>query len=1039
MTCPRCGSANAEERRFCSGCGAALSIACPSCGASNRSSDRFCGGCGKALETPEAAPTAAPTSGAPLPDAIAAGRYKIARLLGEGRSKVVYLAHDTLIDRDVAIALFKTEELDEAGRERVRREARAMGRLGEHPHIVNIYDVGNEDGRPYIVSQYMSGGSVDDRLRQSGRRGLGVDEAVRIGAEVADALDFAHARGVIHRDLKPANVFLAASRECKLGDFGLAIAPDQSRLTVQGMMVGTVAYMPPEQALGRPLVPQSDLYSLGAMLYEMLSGRPPFVGDDLLTVVSQHVNAAAPPPSSLAPEVPAALDELVLKLLAKTPEQRPASAARVRDLLRTSGGAARTAMDVLASTLMVERPNLSAHAAPDGTVTILFTDVENSTVITERLGDLRARAVLAAHNRLIREQVAANQGYEVKSMGDGFMIAFSSARRALQCAIGIQRALAATPPSAAEIPIRVRIGINTGEAIREEGGDFFGKAVILAARIGAAAQAEEILVSPTVKEVAQSAGDVRFDQGREIALKGLSGTYRVYRVIWDERERICPKCSRPIPRDAAECPHCTAGAVAAMSHSTGAYPPAPPTASRAQRRAARREARRGEGGIARLLGGRRWPLILLAVLAWITAMRAMRYLFPEHREAKEEAAERAQPIVAAQPPAAVDTAAAQAPPATAVAPQAEATVHERPRAAARRRARESAAAPRGPALVATAPLSVPAAAQPPREMTASLGAEPGAGGMTSAPGQSGPAQFKPIARLNFFRNQMGLPPVRGDFAGHDANTNQALSLIQNALAQASAGGRGGGFANRPRSWIIADSPDEVAAAESAPIRLMVFNPPAPMNGAKFLNHMMFMPFTSLRLLDPQLREASFGGGCLSGNCAAVLSVTRGLARPVRLRLYEPTGGGGDEAGGSPTPVEAHLKEPFQFPAPEQTTMILAYHGGDWPNPLAACPGYTTPTGPAIIIQLGAEPGAPPSVSSHTFERAGLRLEHCAIDANAFAAVGGPAGVAGSRLLREMGAVMLIPREQLAPGATYNVSIAAGGKNYSWSFLTGAPQ
>ncbi len=1026
MTCPRCGSANDGDRRFCSGCGAALTIACPSCNAPNRGSDRFCGGCGKALES---SGSLRPVAQSPLPDAIAAGRYRIARLLGEGRSKVVYLAHDTLIDRDVAIALFKTEELDEAGLERVRREARAMGRLGEHPHIVNIYDVGEENGRPYIVSQYMSGGSVDDRLRQSGRRGLGVDEAARIGAEVADALDFAHSRGVIHRDLKPANVFLTADSQCKLGDFGLAIAPDQSRLTVQGMMVGTVAYMPPEQALGRPLVPQSDLYSLGAMLYEMLTGQPPFIGDDLLTIVSQHVNAAPPPPSSIAPEVPAALDDLVLKLLAKTPETRPASAAQVRAALRSISSPARTAaMDVLANTVMMERPNLSAHTAPDGTVTILFTDVENSTVITERLGDLRAREVLAAHNRLIREQVAANQGYEVKSMGDGFMIAFSSARRALQCAIGIQRALASGAIETHEVPIRVRIGINTGEAIREEG-DFFGKAVILAARIGAAAQAGEILVSPTVKEVAQSAGDVRFDQGREIALKGLSGTYRVYRVLWDERERVCPRCSRSIPRDAAECPHCTAGVVAAMSHSTSEFR-ATSVADRSERRMRRLQ-----------------RLALIAVI--LAGFGAWNYFMRGSRAPKETAARPQQTVAKNSPAQSPASAATVAMPATQssaapiAGPPAEAVEREhlRPRAAARRQmraameARQLAAAPGPSAVVESAPASNP---QP---MMASVGPAAGEGAAMSETGPGGNLQGKPVPRLNFFRTQIGLPPVHGNFAGHDANVNQALNLIRTHLAQASAGGRAG-LAGRHRSWIVPDSAEEAAAAESVPVRLMVLNPSSPMNGAKFVSHMMFMPFASLRLLDPQFREASFGGGCLSGDCAAVLSVTRGLERPVRLRLYEQRATDADwnPSAGPMTPARGRLKMPFQFPAQGQTTPILEYHGGDWPNPLATCPGYQPPTGPAIILQLGADPdGNAPGVSSHSIQRAGQPVEHCALDAQTYAAVGGPEGVAGSRLLREAGAIMLIPREPLAPGANYSVFITAGQRPHSWSFTAAAPQ
>jgi class 3 adenylate cyclase len=173
-----------------------------------------------------------------------------------------------------------------------------------------------------------------------------------------------------------------------------------------------------------------------------------------------------------------------------------------------------------------------SHAAPDGTVTILFSDIEGSTTMTERLGDIRAQEVLRAHNAIIRQQVAAHGGFEVKSMGDGFMVSFSSARRALQCAIAIQRTLATYNNEHPEQPISVRIGLHTGEAIREAE-DFFGKNVILASRIAAQAQGGQILVSALLKELTESAGDIRFGEERETALKGLAGLTRVYPVVWE--------------------------------------------------------------------------------------------------------------------------------------------------------------------------------------------------------------------------------------------------------------------------------------------------------------------------------------------------------------------------------------------------------------------------------------------------------------------------------------------------------------------------
>ncbi|MEK7806853.1 MAG: adenylate/guanylate cyclase domain-containing protein, partial [Chloroflexota bacterium] len=199
-------------------------------------------------------------------------------------------------------------------------------------------------------------------------------------------------------------------------------------------------------------------------------------------------------------------------------------------------GDLRTSIDAVASAVQGERPNLPrlVGAAPDGTVTILFTDIEGSTTITERLGDQRWLGLLHTHNAIIREQLAAHAGFEVKSQGDGFMAAFQSARRALQCAIAIQQSLASYNNQHPEEPIRVRCGLHTGEAIKEAD-DFFGKSVILAARIAAQAQGGQILVSGLLKELTESSGQFKFDQGREIELKGLSGLQRMFELEWQNK------------------------------------------------------------------------------------------------------------------------------------------------------------------------------------------------------------------------------------------------------------------------------------------------------------------------------------------------------------------------------------------------------------------------------------------------------------------------------------------------------------------------
>jgi eukaryotic-like serine/threonine-protein kinase len=199
-----------------------------------------------------------------------------------------------------------------------------------------------------------------------------------------------------------------------------------------------------------------------------------------------------------------------------------ASGPQVRD--------APTSVDEVASSVGSERPSLRPAAAPDGTVTILFSDIEASTQLNERLGDVQWLELLRAHHAIVREQVHEHGGFEVKAQGDGFMIAFPSARRAVQCARAIQREIDSQLGGHAFGPIRIRIGLHTGEAIKEEA-DFYGKNIVLAARIADRAHGGEILASSVVKQLTESAGDLRFENERELELDGLAGTHTVYKVV----------------------------------------------------------------------------------------------------------------------------------------------------------------------------------------------------------------------------------------------------------------------------------------------------------------------------------------------------------------------------------------------------------------------------------------------------------------------------------------------------------------------------
>jgi hypothetical protein len=302
---------------------------------------------GPAKEAPvgESLPPAGPTS-------FASGRYTVKKFLGEGGKKRVYLAHDTTLDRDVAFALIKTEGLDQTARERIAREAQAMGRLGAHPHIVTVFDLGEEPPRlpgdhdsaagpreyelmrqPYMVTELMGGGDVEGVIEKAPDHRPPLEQTLAIAEQVCEGLEFAHGQQIVHRDLKPGNVWLSADGVAKIGDFGLAVAIDKTRLTQAGMMVGTVSYMPPEQATGGEVTARSDLYSLGAMLYELVTGRPPFVGDEAVAIIGQHLNTPPVSPSWHNPDCPPGLEALILRLLEKEPAKRPASADEVRAAL----------------------------------------------------------------------------------------------------------------------------------------------------------------------------------------------------------------------------------------------------------------------------------------------------------------------------------------------------------------------------------------------------------------------------------------------------------------------------------------------------------------------------------------------------------------------------------------------------------------------------------------------------------------------------------------------------------------------------------
>lgn len=314
-----------------------------------------------------------------------AGRYRLEEVIGRGGMSTVYRATDLVLGRTVAVKvlLAALAEQDPTYTARFAREAQAAAALASSA-VVTIYDTGVDEAGHYIVMEHIAGQSLAEVLADE--RPLGLPEALRIAEGVAEALSAAHAAGILHRDIKPANVMVSDEASVKVLDFGIARRLDGPTLTQVASVAGTAAYMAPERALGQAGDARADVYSLGCLLYATLTGAPPFGGEVAAAVLHQQINSRPRPPSDLRTGIPPALDALVLAMLAKAPDERPATAAEVRTrLLHISADSAPTAPTRrIPAAPSVSRPAPTAvapaHRAPG----------------TSPLADHRRRAVVMA-------------------------------------------------------------------------------------------------------------------------------------------------------------------------------------------------------------------------------------------------------------------------------------------------------------------------------------------------------------------------------------------------------------------------------------------------------------------------------------------------------------------------------------------------------------------------------------------------------------------------------------------------------------------
>jgi DNA-binding NarL/FixJ family response regulator/tRNA A-37 threonylcarbamoyl transferase component Bud32 len=306
-------------------------------------------------------------------------RYEIVELIGEGATAAVYKGIDTRLQRTVAVKVL-LPYVDDTTRKRFQREALAAAKLN-HPNIMAIYDVGEENEYHYLIIELIEGRPLFSFIP------CAPDVAAEFGRQICLALDYAHRQHLIHRDIKPANIHITPNGQIKIMDFGLAISGETKRLTATGRIIGTPAYLSPEQAQGLGLTPRTDIYSTGVVLYELVTGVLPFDADDIGVLLLQQVKKPPKPPSELVPDIPLALEQVILKALAKSPDARFESAGTMAAALAAVGSQSERTLDSDVPAIRID--HIEEVAAPD-----------------EEAASRTIRVALADDHRILRTSLA---------------------------------------------------------------------------------------------------------------------------------------------------------------------------------------------------------------------------------------------------------------------------------------------------------------------------------------------------------------------------------------------------------------------------------------------------------------------------------------------------------------------------------------------------------------------------------------------------------------------------------------------------------
>jgi ABC-type transport system substrate-binding protein/class 3 adenylate cyclase/tRNA A-37 threonylcarbamoyl transferase component Bud32/streptogramin lyase len=443
--------------------------------------------------------------------------FRVERLLGRGAMGAVYLAEDVHLKRKAAIKVLAHELADD---DRFRRRFLLESQLAaslEHPHIVSIYAAGEERDVLFLAMKYVEGYDLRELIDASER--VGDERTLRILGQVGDALDSAHGLGLVHRDVKPANILIGAGEieHAYLCDFGLARHASTVASLTGNAFVGTVAYVAPEQIESGAVDARADVYSLGCVVYECLTGAAPFERDGELQVVFAHLKEPPPLVTRIRPDLPESIDAVVRKALAKAPDDRFSTCS---ELIAEAGEA-----------LKVKTPEISRsiRRTAAGVRTFLITDIRGYTKYTAEQGDEAAAELASTFADIVRRVVEDRDGRLIELRGDEALVVFDSARQALRSAIELQAEVAA-----AQLPRGIGVGLDAGEAVPVADG-YRGGALNLAARLCSLAGPGEVLASETVLQLARAVDGIRYGERRLERVKGLAKPVAAVEVLPADR------------------------------------------------------------------------------------------------------------------------------------------------------------------------------------------------------------------------------------------------------------------------------------------------------------------------------------------------------------------------------------------------------------------------------------------------------------------------------------------------------------------------